>query len=109
MIFGGIISILLGLLFVPLIFLFPYGILGIAIALLMVIYAFAFLGAEAVTTNKRLVSKMFICPFRKTDVEVKFRPSFFTFRAYDDVIKCSAFKSKVTCKKKCLDLPEFQA
>lgn len=109
MTFARIICILLGILFVPLIFLFPYAIAGIAVALFMVIYAFAFLGAEAVTTDKRSVAKTFICPFRKADVEVKFRPSFFTFREYDDVLKCSAFKGKVTCKKKCLDLPEFHA
>ena len=86
----------------------PYGVVGIAIALLMVVSAVIFFGVEAVTISKRLVTKAFYCPFKKTNVEVKLRPSFFTYRAYDDVIKCSSFKGKVTCKKGCLDLPELR-
>ncbi len=82
----------------------PYGIVGIVIALLMVIFVVFFFGMEAVTIGKKLISKTFFCPFKRAKVEVKLRPSIFTYRAYDDVIKCSAFKDKVTCKKKCLDL-----
>ena len=86
----------------------PYGVVGIAIALLMVVSAVIFFGVEAITIPYRYVVKTFYCPFKKTNVEVKFRPSFFTYRAYDDVIKCSSFKGKVTCKKGCLDLPELR-
>ena len=86
----------------------PYGVVGIAIALIMVVSAVIFFGVEAVTISKRLVTKAFYCPFRKANVEVKLRPSIFTFRAYDDVINCSAFNGKITCKKKCLDLPELR-
>ncbi len=82
----------------------PYGVVGIIFALLIVIFAVIFFGMEAVNIGKRLVSKTFFCPFKRAKVEVKLRPSFFTYRAYDDVIKCSAFKDKVICKKKCLDL-----
>ena len=86
----------------------PYGVVGIAIALLMVATAFIFFGLEAITVPYRYVVKRFYCPLRKTNVELKLRPSIFTYRAYDDVIKCSAFKGKVTCKKGCLDLPELR-
>jgi hypothetical protein len=104
---GAVISSILSFLF--LLFLSPYGIVGIAIALLMAIFAVIFFVTEAVTLSKRLVLKKFYCPFRKANVEVKLRPSIFTWRPYDDVISCSAFKGKVTCKKKCLDLLEIIA
>jgi len=111
MILGRIISVVLGfffMLFFIMIFFVPYAIVGIAIAFLMVISAVVFFGAEAITIYKKLVSKVFYCPFRKTNVEVKLRPSIFTYRPYDDVITCSAFKGKITCKKRCLELPELR-
>jgi hypothetical protein len=91
------------------IFSLPYAIAGISIAFLMAILAAIFFGVEAITIHKKLISKAFFCPFRKTDVEVKLRPSIFTYRPYDDVITCSAFKDKITCKKRCLELLELQA
>ena len=111
MILGRIISVLLGfffMLFFIMIFFVPYAIVGIAIASLMAILAVIFFAVEAITIYKKLISKVFYCPFRKTNVEVKLRPSIFTYRPYDDVITCSAFKGKITCKKRCLELPEFQ-
>lgn len=87
----------------------PFGIMGILISLFLVVFTVIFFGMEAVTAPYRYVIKKFYCPFRKTDVEATFRPSIFTYRSYDDVIKCSAFKGKVTCKRGCLDLPELQA
>ena len=110
MILRGIISVLLGFLFMLffiMIFFVPYAVVGIAIAFLMAISAVVLFGVEATTIYKKLVSKAFYCPFRKTNVEVKLRPSIFTFRPYDDVITCSAFKGKITCKKRCLGLPEL--
>jgi len=92
------------------IFFVPYVTVGIIAAFLIVISVAILFGVEALTIYKKLVSKVFFCPFRKTDVEVKLRPSIFTYRPYDDVISCSAFnKGRVTCKKKCLDLPELRA
>ena len=86
----------------------PYGVVFTAIFLLMAISAFISLGVEVITMPYRWVVKTFYCPFRKANVEAKLQPSTSTYRAYDDVITCSAFKGKVTCKKKCLDLPELQ-
>ena len=103
---GGILAAFVSSLFM--LFLAPYAIEGIVIALLMTIAAVIFFGVEAVTAPYRYIMKKFYCPFRKTEVEVTFRPSIFTYRPYDDVIKCSAFKSKVTCSKKCLDISELQ-
>jgi cell division protein FtsW (lipid II flippase) len=103
---GGILAAFLSALFM--LFLAPYAIGGIVIALLMAIAAVIFFGVEVITAPYRYIMKKFYCPFRKTDVEVTFRPSIFTYRPYDDVIKCSAFKSRITCGKKCLDLPEPQ-
>ncbi len=103
---GGILAAFISSLFM--LFLAPYAIGGIVIAVLMTIAAVIFFGVEAITAPYRYIMKKFYCPFRKTDVEVTFRPSIFTYRQYDDVIKCSVFKSKVTCGKKCLDLPEPQ-
>jgi cell division protein FtsW (lipid II flippase) len=94
--------------FLFMLFLAPYAIGAIAIALLMAIAAVIFFGVEAITAPYHYVMKKFYCPFRKTKVEVKLRPSLFTFRPYDDVITCSAFKSKIRCGKRCLDLPEPQ-
>ena len=111
MISRTIISVLIGIFFMLsliMIVFIPYAIVGIAAAFLIGIAAVIFLGVEAKTVYKKLATKMFYCPFRKTDVEVKFRPSMFTYRPYDDVVTCSAFKGKVTCKKKCLDLPELR-
>lgn len=90
-------------------FTIPYAFVPIAGAISIVILSIIFFGRESATTSKNLVTKGFYCPFTKKYVEVKFRPSFFTFRPYDDVIKCSVFgDKKVGCKKKCLDLPELK-
>lgn len=86
----------------------PYGIMGILISLFLVAFTVIFFGMEAITAPYRYVIKKFYCPFRKTDVEVTFQPSIFTYRPYDDVIKCSAFRGKVTCKRGCLNLSELQ-
>ncbi len=112
MVLRGIISLLLGFFFMLLfimVFFVPYVTVGIAAAFLIVISVSILFGVEAITVYKKLVSKVFFCPFRKRDVEVRLRPSIFTYRPYDDVISCSAFKGKVTCRKKCLDLPELRA
>lgn len=91
-------------------FVIPYAFVPIGIALLIVVLVTILFGRESATISKNLVKKSFYCPFTKKYVEVKFRPSFFTFRPYDDVIKCSVFgDKKVGCKKKCLDLPELKA
>lgn len=102
---GDIIAQVISVLFI--LFMNPYATVAIALALLMVIFAIIFFGAEAITMSKRLVLKTFYCPFMRMKVEVKLRPSIFTYRKYDDVITCSAFRGKVTCDKKCLDLPEL--
>ncbi|GBD39998.1 hypothetical protein HRbin37_02284 [bacterium HR37] len=105
---GAVIGSILSFLF--LLFLSPYAITGIVIALLMAIFVVIFLITEAITLSRKLVLKRFFCPFRKVNVEAKLRPSIFTYRPYDDVVFCSAFKNgKPTCKKKCLDLPELMA
>ena len=104
---GEIIGKIISVLFI--LFMNPYATVAIAVALLIVIFVAIFFGVEAITMSKRLVTKAFYCPFRKTNVEVKLRPSIFTYRAYDDVIKCSAFKGKITCGKRCLDLQELRA
>lgn len=66
----------------------------------MIIFAAAFFGVEHINMPKKLVKQWFYCPFSKTKVEVKLQPGTFTYRAYDDVISCSAFKGKITCRKK---------
>ncbi len=112
MISRTIIIVLLGIFFMLsliMIVFIPYAMVGIVAAFLVGIVAVILLGVEAKTAYKKLVTKMFYCPFRKTDVEVILRPSMFTYRPYDDVVACSAFKGKVTCRKKCLDLPELRA
>jgi len=101
-----IIAQIISILFI--LFMNPYAIVAIFIAILLAIFAVIFFGVEAVNLGKKLVLKTFYCPFRKMMVEALLRPSIFTFRKYDDVIRCSAFKGKVTCKKKCLDLPLLQ-
>lgn len=106
-----IIGVLLGIFFMLsfiVIFSLPYVIAGISIAFLMSISAAIFFGVEALTIHKKLISKVFYCPFRKTNVEIKLRPSMFTYRPYDDVITCSAFRGKISCKKRCLELPKLQ-
>ena len=103
---GGILAAFIGFLFM--LFLAPYAIGAIVIALFIAIAVVIFFGAEAIIAPYRYIMKKFYCPFRKTNVEVTFRPSIFTYRSYDDVMKCSAFKGRVTCGKKCLDLPEPQ-
>jgi hypothetical protein len=63
---------------------------------------------ESRSLSHRSAMKSFYCPFRKMIVDAKFRPSIFTYRAYDDVLKCSAFKDRVRCQKRCLNMPEFK-
>ena len=84
----------------------PYAFGAIAIAFVSIFFVCAYLLEEHVSLSKRSALKTFYCPFRKMVVNAKFRPSIFTFRTYDDVLKCSAFKDKVRCRKLCLDLPD---
>ena len=84
----------------------PYALGAIVIAFVSVFFVCAYLLEENISLSNRSSLKNFYCPFRKMVVNAKFRPSIFTFRTYDDVLKCSAFKDKVRCKKLCLDLPD---
>ncbi len=84
----------------------PYAFGAIAIAFVSVFFVCAYLFKENISLSNRSALKTFYCPFRKMVVNAKFRPSIFTFRTYDDVLKCSAFKDKVRCKKLCLNLPD---
>ena len=90
---------LLSLVWVPLAFILAFALL---------VAASFYLLKENRSLSHRYVMKTFYCPFRKMTVEAKFRPSIFTFRTYDDVLKCSAFKDEVRCQKRCLDMPELK-
>ena len=96
---AGIFTVLFlsSLVWVPLAFIFAFVLLGGGVVYLMY---------ESYSLSHRYVMKTFYCPFRKMVVEAKFRPSIFTFRTYDDVLKCSAFEDEVRCQKRCLDMPE---
>jgi hypothetical protein len=74
---GGILGAFIGSLFR--LFLAPYAIGRIVIALSTAIVAVRFFGVEAITAPYRYIMKKFYCPFRKTDVEVTFRPSLFRY------------------------------
>ncbi|MDA2919943.1 hypothetical protein MYX76_10690 [Desulfobacterota bacterium AH_259_B03_O07] len=75
----------------------PYAVGAMLIALLGMIVILVYFGVEAISLSKRFVLRTFYCPFRKKIVNVKLRPSIFTFRTFDDVIECSAFNTgKVT-------------
>jgi hypothetical protein len=99
---GIIVSILflLSFLFVPFAFILAF--------VLLVAVSF-YLLEEDHSLSHRSAMKSFFCPFRKMTVEAKFRPSIFTYRTYDDVLKCSAFKDKVRCQKRCLNMPELNS
>ena len=99
---GIIVSILflLSFLFVPFAFILAF--------VLLVAVSF-YLLEEDHSLSHRSAMKSFFCPFRKMTVEAKFRPSIFTYRTYDDVLKCSAFKDKVRCQKRCLNMPEVNS
>lgn len=84
----------------------PYAFGAIAIAFVSIFFVCAYLFEEHISLTNRAPLKTFYCPFRKMVVNAKLRPSIFTFRTYDDVLKCSAFKDKVRCKKLCLNLPD---
>lgn len=104
-VFGGMILAVLLLLS----FALPYIVLPIAAAFgSLVLVSFYFLKEDR-SLSDRVAMKKFYCPFRKMVVETKMRPSIFTFRSYDDVLKCSAFKDRVRCQKNCLNLPEIKA
>ena len=98
---GIILSVLLLLsfLFVPFAFILAF--------VSFVVVSF-YLLKEDLSLSHRSAMKSFYCPFRKMIVEAKFRPSIFTYRTYDDVLKCSAFKDKVRCQKRCLDMQELK-
>lgn len=86
----------------------PYAVGAMLIALLGMVVILVYFGVEAISLSKRLAMKTFFCPFKRKVVSTELEPSIFTFRQYDDVIHCSAFNGgKVTCKKKCLDLPQM--
>jgi hypothetical protein len=93
------ILVLISILFVPFAFILAF------VSLVAVSF---YLLKEDYSLSHRSVMKSFYCPFRKMVVSAKFRPSIFTYRTYDDVLKCSAFKDKVRCQKRCLDMPEFK-
>lgn len=108
--FNKVISIIVGTFLAILLLLFfmiPYAIGPIILAVVLLVAVFIYLLEEGYSLSHRAVTKTFYCPFRKMIVTAKLRPSIFTFRTYDDVLKCSAFKDKVRCKKRCLDLPEY--
>ena len=84
----------------------PYAFGVVAIVFVSIFFVCAYFLLESHSLSNRSVRKTSYCPFRKMVVQAKFRPSIFTFRTYDDVLKCSAFKDKVRCKKLCLDLPD---
>lgn len=103
-IIGGI---LLGILFM-LSFAIPFIAGPILIAFVSLVAVCAYLIKEDSSLSHRAKTKSFYCPFRRMLVDAKFRPSIFSYRSYDDVMKCSAFEGGVRCKKKCLDIPEIK-
>lgn len=84
----------------------PYAFGAVALVLVSVLFVCAYFLMESHSLSERTAMKNFYCPFRKMVVNASYRPSIFTFRTYDDVLKCSAFKDKVRCKKLCLNLPD---
>ena len=106
-----LLSIVLGILvlfFLIGLLMIPYAFGAIAIVFVSIFFVCAYFLLEDHSLSNRSVMKTFYCPFRKMVVNAKFSPSIFTFRTYDDVLKCSAFKDKVRCKKLCLDLPDSE-
>jgi len=104
-IFGGLILAVLLLIS----FAIPYVVLPIIIAFGSLVAVFVYFLKEDSSLSRRAAIKTFYCPFRKMNVEAKLRPSIFTYRTYDDVLKCSAFKDKVRCQKRCLNMPELNS
>jgi hypothetical protein len=106
-----VISIIAGLIlsvFMVLSFVVPFVAIPILIAFVSLIGVSFYLLKEDRSLAHRTALKNFYCPFRKMIVDAKFRPSLFMYRTYDDVLKCSAFKGRVTCQKRCLDMPEMK-
>lgn len=103
-IFGGMMLAILLLLS----FALPYIVVPIAIGFGSLVFVAVYFLKEARSLSHRVAMKKFYCPFRKMVVEAKLRPSLFTYRTYDDVLKCSAFKDRVRCQKRCLNLPEIK-
>ena len=104
-IFGGLILAVLLLIS----FAIPYVVLPIIIAFGSLVAVFVYFLKEDSSLSRRAAIKAFYCPFRKMNVEAKLRPSIFTYRTYDDVLTCSAFKDKVRCQKRCLNMPELNS
>ena len=108
--FNIVISIIAGVI-VCVLFLLSFLIVPFAfiIAFVSLVAVSFYLLKEDHSLSHRSAMKSFFCPFRKMTVEAKFRPSIFTYRTYDDVLKCSAFKDKVRCQKRCLNMPEVNS
>ncbi len=110
-IFKKIITIIGGLflgILLMLSFAIPYVAAPIIITFVSLIVVCVYLVKEDISLSNRAKAKSFYCPFKKMLVDAKFRPSIFSYRSYDDVLKCSAFEGGVRCKKKCLDIPEIK-
>ena len=101
-----IVGVILGVLFL-LSFAIPFIFVPILLGFVSLVGVGIYFLMEDRSLSKRSVMKEFYCPFRKMIVQAKYRPSIFTYRTYDDVLKCSAFKDRVRCQKRCLDLPEL--
>ena len=108
--FNIVISIIVGL-FISVLCILSIVFVPIAFVLAFVslVTVSMYLLKEDRSLSHRSAMKTFYCPFRKMIVEAKFRPSIFTYRTYDDVLKCSAFKDKVRCQKRCLNMPELKS
>ena len=108
--FNIVISIIAGII-VSILFLVSFLFVPFAfvLAFVLLVAVSFYLLEEDHSLSHRSAMKSFFCPFRKMTVEAKFRPSIFTYRTYDDVLKCSAFKDKVRCQKRCLNMPELNS
>jgi hypothetical protein len=109
--FNIVISIIAGLIlsvFFVLSFVIPFIAVPILVAFVSLIAVSVYLLEEDRSLAHRSVMKNFYCPFRKMIVDAKVRPSMFMYRTYDDVLTCSAFKDRVRCQKRCLDMPELK-
>ena len=109
--FNKVVSIIAGVVILSVLFLLSFLLVPFAfiIALVSLVAGSIYLLKEDHSLSHRSAMKSFYCPFRKMTVEAKFRPSIFTYRTYDDVLKCSAFEDKVRCRKRCLDMPELKS
>ncbi|MFI5323915.1 MAG: hypothetical protein ACHQ6U_10365 [Thermodesulfobacteriota bacterium] len=109
--FNIFISIIAGLILSVLLlvsFVVPFVAIPILAAFVSLVGVSFYLLKEDRSLAHRAALKSFYCPFRKMIVDAKFRPSLFTYRTYDDVLKCSAFKDRVRCQKRCLEMPELK-